>query len=332
MYRLDTLAGLKSSLFFKGISFANMPTPEAARVAKSFIDSNGSLPVEQLALTFYLLNHAIAELDKKYHQHEILPDSALKIVSEYRSLIENLLPRMVYYTLVVVTRESRHLHSKSSMKADLDKINPDYFPFLENLPGGSSNAASFFLNHPPKIRLGDYLACVHKVFTKGHFSSGFGGPAWGGIAKALHKFVEGTISPHTFLDTSWTLAHNNGPMFNKGFLFSMSGKKIIKVLDIQRSGQIPQFIYGHNLGWEINESFIPSSVYSLWELCEAEIGCFKGVISWDLVQQHGVASYPSEKSHQSHYVTVAPSGEFKLPAPRVYVTEKEYGEVVERAA
>jgi hypothetical protein len=331
MYRLDTLAGLKSSLFFKGISFAKMPTPEAARVAKGVIDSNGAVPVEQLALMFYLLNHGIAELEKKYHQHEILPVSALKILSEYRSFIEDLLPRMVYYTLVVITRESRHLHSKHNLKDDLDKVNPEYFKFLEALPGGSTNAASFFLNHPPKIPLGDYVKCVQKVFSKGHFSSGYGGPAWGNIAKALLKFVEGDISPHTFLDTAWTLAHNNGPMFNKGFLFSMSGKKIIKVLDIQRSGQIPQFIYGHNQGWEIGETFLPFSVYSLWEICEKELGCFKGVISWDLVDKDGVGSYPSEKSHQSQHVTVV-AGDIKLPAPRVYVTEIEYGEVTERAA
>lgn len=333
MFRQDTLAGLKTSLLYKGMSFASMPCPEAAKKAKEFIDSKGAMvPVEAEAMKFYLLSHAIGELEKKYHPHEILPASALAIVERYRSLLSDLFPRLVYYTLIVITRESRHLHSKSAMKSATDKISYGYFPFLESLPSGSQNAASFFMSHPPLISLGDYVTCVRKVFHSGHFSSGYGGPAWGKIADALGKFIEGEFSPLTFIDTAWTLAHNNGPMFNKGFNFSMNGKKIIKVLDIQRAGQIPAFVYSHTQGWEVEEAFVTSSVLEDWVLCHKELACFTGVTSWPLIEKDGVQSYPHEKAYQATQIQVSPAGEIKLPNPKLWVTEKEYGEIIQREA
>jgi len=333
MFRQDTLAGLKTSLLYKGVSFASMPTSEAARKAKEFIDAKGSMiPVEAEAMKFYLLNHAIAELEKKYHPHEILPHDALEIVGRYRLLLADLFPRLVYYTLIVITRESRHLHSKSAIKDKTDKISTGYFSFLDGLPGGSQNAASYFMSHPPLITLGDYVKCVRKVFHSGNFSPGYGGPAWGKIADALGQLIEGEFSPLTFIDTAWTLAHNNGPMFNKGFCFSMSGKKIVKVLDIQRAGQVPTFVYSHSMGWEVEEGFVTSSVYDLWKIAEREINCFKGVPSWDLIEKDGVGNYPHEKAHQTNNVQVTQIGEIKLPNPKLWVTEKEYGEIISREA
>ena len=334
MYRQDTLAGLKSSLLYKATAFSAIPVAEAAEKAKVFIqkaEASGITPrVEAEALTFYLLSHAMAELEKKYHPHEILPEQAQKLVAHYRNHVSDLFPRLVYYTLIVCTRESRHVTNKSAVKAHTDKVTTEYYPFLANLPSGSSSAASYFMNNPPKMSLGQYITAVSKVFHNGSFHGGYGGPAWGRIADALKKLVLGDISPLTFIDTAWTLAHNNGPMFNKGFLFGMSGKKIIKVLDIQRAGQIPQYIYGTKQGWEISEGFVNNLHHVTWSECEKEIPTFKGIVDWTLVARDGVGGYyHTEHEHQKQSVTVAPSGEIKPPPLKVWVNENEYAEAIE---
>jgi hypothetical protein len=54
--------------------------------------------------------------------------------------------------------------------------------------------------------------------------------------------VYGEFTPEMFGDTAFTLAHNNGPMFNKGMLYSNYSSEFKKILDVQRSGQIPQYL------------------------------------------------------------------------------------------
>jgi hypothetical protein len=44
------------------------------------------------------------------------------------------------------------------------------------------------------------------------------------------------------VDTGYTLAHNGGPIFNKGMMYSGYNHNIYALLDIQRSGQVPEYI------------------------------------------------------------------------------------------
>jgi hypothetical protein len=41
-------------------------------------------------------------------------------------------------------------------------------------------------------------------------------PKWGNIADTLRHLVTGELSPEMFCDLGFALAHNNGPIFNKG--------------------------------------------------------------------------------------------------------------------
>jgi len=45
-----------------------------------------------------------------------------------------------------------------------------------------------------------------------------------------------------FVDTVWTLAHNNGPIFNKGMLYTGYSGHLYTILDVQAAGQIPQLV------------------------------------------------------------------------------------------
>jgi len=51
------------------------------------------------------------------------------------------------------------------------------------------------------------------------------------------------------LDTVWTLAHNGGPIFNKGHFYTTYGHALYRILDVQRSGQVPEgVLFDHVIG------------------------------------------------------------------------------------
>lgn len=53
------------------------------------------------------------------------------------------------------------------------------------------------------------------IYLQGHWSSGFGGLKWGKGAECLCMFLEGALTPTAFVDTVWSLHHNNGFILNK---------------------------------------------------------------------------------------------------------------------
>ena len=83
---------------------------------------------------------------------------------------------------------------------------------------------------------------METVFYKGGFGSSFGGPAWGEVAKTLRMFVGGEISLVLMADVGFALAHNNGPIFNKGRLYTGYHDTFTLILDVQRAGQIPHLV------------------------------------------------------------------------------------------
>ena len=63
--------------------------------------------------------------------------------------------------------------------------------------------------------------------SPGCWSGGYGGPKWGAVAETLRKMVYGEISPEMFSDTGFTLAHNDGPIFNKGMLYHHQNNSVL---------------------------------------------------------------------------------------------------------
>ena len=61
------------------------------------------------------------------------------------------------------------------------------------------------------------------------------------MTDCLVRFVSGEFSAEMMLDTVWTLAHNGGPIFNKGQFYACTANAL-RILDVQRSGQIPEAV------------------------------------------------------------------------------------------
>jgi pyruvate, orthophosphate dikinase len=81
-------------------------------------------------------------------------------------------------------------------------------------------AENYLQTHLQNYTLGEVLDYLNTIFYVNPFKYGFGGPAWGAIAKHGASFVNGKINAEMFVDQAFSLEHNNGNMFNKDYLFS----------------------------------------------------------------------------------------------------------------
>jgi hypothetical protein len=145
--------------------------------------------------------------------------------------------------LLIVTRESRH--TKGTLKSSGEwSTCYDFYKYIRGC--GSTEAAKRLLEYTKfgNLTIGKYLDYVEYLFFKGKFSGGYGGEPWAMITQCLNNFFKGKLSPELLLDQSYTLAHNNGPMFNKGMFFShQETNDMYKTLDLQAAGKIPQLVY-----------------------------------------------------------------------------------------
>jgi len=284
--------------YMKGDSFCSLVG--YAGGYKPFAKVEGVFGVPEVdALIFYTLSHALGIIRQKVHPYENLGEY-LPIVEEFHWNLSYRAARMFYYLLLICTRESRHEKSpKSSLiwKGLRAKYGDVLVGFQDSIKGtGSLHAADAIRNFPPQASLGDYTKFLSDLFDEGAFCGGYGGPAWGAIAHVLRDFSIGKLTAEMMLDTAFTLAHNNGTIFNKGMLFKDAHKtQMLTILDVQRSGQIPQMICNEETVHHSDQS-----VQSVWANCSSVLGdSMRGYVDWFMVEELGaVGSYSYQKDKQ----------------------------------
>lgn len=311
----DSLAyqfGVRPSVLCRDVGA--QPVPAAVASLNSFMESGFSVGSvmspskvveyamkgnpEVDAIVFYMMNHAVSMIRQKKHPYESLGE-CLPVVEEYHNMLAVRSARMFFYLLLICTRESRHNKMSTTdtvMKGLATKYGSAVIQFWSSIRStSSSTAADALRNSPPNVTLGAYTSFLSDIFYQGTYSGGYGGKAWGKVADVLRDFVHGKLSAEMMLDTSFTLCHNNGPIFNKGMLFENYSHHIYKILDVQRSGQIPQLVGNNESNWSNN-----AEVKRLYEMCSKVIGpAFGGYVDWFLVEELGAMhSYASEKATQ----------------------------------
>lgn len=309
--RTDTLAFQLSRPGVVPRSVADVPVPQVAKQITAFRkckDASSFFNVEEAlgavmgypehdAITFYMLNHAVAAIRQRVSLYESL-GQYLPVVQTYHKWLSVLSVRMFYYLLLICTRESRHVHNSltdSTFSKLRDKYGQGCIDFNQSIKGkGSDGAANMLTESPPVTTLGNYTAYLADNFNLGQYSGGYGGKAWGKVAEVLRDFVNGTLTAEMMMDTSFTLCHNNGPIFNKGMLFHTYTDRIYKILDVQRSGQIPQLVgsAGHTEFGKHNGE--------LYVHCKDVLpDVFTGHVDWFLVEELGaLKNYTTEQKQQ----------------------------------
>lgn len=314
-------------------SMTHIPVPQVVEALNGFMDGDtiayftGEEGVESImgspevdALIFYMMNHAVSLVRQRVHPYAQLGDY-LPVVEEYHRQLAYRSTRMFYYMLLICTRESRHAKSAvdtKQMKEVFKGIETTVKPFWQGIKGtGSSSAVNSFRTHPPVVGMGRYTDYLVDIFFKSSYSSGYGGKAWGAVATVLRDYIHGTISAEMMMDTGFTLCHNNGPIFNKGMLYTSYTEEIYMILDVQRAGMIPQLI-GNK---ESNKAKL-DVVQKIWELCYKVFPKeFAGYVDWYLVEKLGAKkSYPLQKSNQVKVYGEPPAVEAKKMAQVIKTT------------
>lgn len=201
---------------------------------------------EKHAVQFYGLNHAMALIATRHHPMEPLPAEVLHVVEQYHRTTALNAVRCWYYLLLICARETRHTHSGSTHWATFrTKFGDDIHDYFKSYIQGQSSGGvvqNLTSVNPPDVPLGRFTEAMAWNFHNGPFSGGYGGPKWGNVADCLDRFIRGITSCEIMMDTVWTLAHNGGPIFNKGMLFKNYGQNLYRILDVQRAGLIPEAV------------------------------------------------------------------------------------------
>jgi len=285
----NTLAEISKKPFLIPNTYAtNASLKDCVATMKQRVNALGSsAEPEEEALRFYMMNHAWAELNLMYHKDQPLPQEHLDVALGYTQQCSQIMERLFYYLLMICTRETRHCQNPGAIQVANYPI--ECWNFLNSIQGsGSGGAVSKLKSSAPNVNLGVYTDFMEYVFFKGKFSGGYGGPAWGEVARTLNRYVSAAYTPEMMVDTGWTLCHNNGPIFNKGMLYNMYSQELVQMLDVQRSGQIPQLLYSHNAGMKFfNKISIPALKTYEW-LRDAKLSAdWETHIDWEKVMKLG---------------------------------------------
>lgn len=228
-------------------NLGGLPVVGTINPMKQFASQYGkSASPESEAIWFYMANHAVSEIEMRFDPDEPLPAPVVDVLNEYNKLASAIAARAFYYLLLITCRESRHCKKKAEIAPHVSKSwGAEAMKGIEHYPDHADISAvcNVFTSYTPNATLQQITEAVrYSFYTPGGYHGGYGGKAWGKVSDCLVSYVNGEYTAEMMLDTVWTLCHNNGPIFNKGMLYGMYGSYITEILDIQRSGQIPQLV------------------------------------------------------------------------------------------
>lgn len=290
----------------------------------SYNDDGHSNP-EQQALWFYGMNHGVSLIASRRAPLEPLGEWELGFVTRYHTELAPRAVRAFYYLLLICTREARHNQSLKTDKPEMVKrFGKSIADFFVSIKGGEPAIHQKFLSHPPQATIGAYTEALCWQFYNSQWNGGYGGKKWGQIADCLHRFVTGEFSAEMMLDTIWTLSHNNGPVFNKQIFYSMYSGAIFRVLDVQRSGQIPQAVLFDPTIGQYAAPALKELMQQVKDRFPEDIGDY---VDWEVVEALGsVHKYPSEKSAQHAKYGMSPAAKAAAEAAAAAKKAKEEAE------
>lgn len=288
----------------------SVSAPQLATVLRGVNKNSTKLHPDSEAIRFYALNQMMARLTLVFTPHEPLPVWAQVIAAEYEQELVKQHQSMVWYTFLVITREFRHLKNPGTL---LNAKNPKFTAFHSQIMDSHNEVTlNTWLPLVPEESLEKYCRLLQNAFNVGTFGNQFGGKPWGKIAEALGDYFGGESSAEIFIDTAYTLAHNNGPMFNKDMLYSHYSASFLNLLDVQAAGMICEAIWE---GMQMTNITVGlSSLRSMISDIQANIGGIGTYVDWHAV----TACLPNPKSSKYATFTLAQDKKYpKTKAPMI---------------
>lgn len=200
---------------------------------------------EKEAIRFYLYEHMLHSFEKTYRWEQDLPPEAAEMVNMVNEDLSFICRRALYYLLLITIREARHVYDKEEWKVKAKEVyGVTVGGVLSTMDSANIDVVTKgIMSSCPDIAIGPYTKWLVELFAEGNFSGGFGGLPWSDIARCLSQFVNGEVSMAVMTDISWSLAHNNGPIYNKGMLYGQYNTNALQeILDTQRAGCLPVYV------------------------------------------------------------------------------------------
>lgn len=321
-----TLSDFTSRPHTTKLQFGDVMLPDVVDNYKAYSQTAGTLKPEPLAIEFYLLNGATAMLAQNINKDAPLNFQQQQLLSRYYTAMHDIGHRAFFYLLLICTRETRHCKETEELVKACKPLGAYKFWTTLYSDMEPSQAVKHFLANPPAVSLKNYTEHLVKCFENGKHKSGFAGEPWAAVARPLRDFVHGIITMEVLLDTVWTLAHNNGPIFNKGMLFDNYTGELKKILDVQKSGQMANLV-------EFKESdHVGGYHLSLLNLCQVAVPDFGGeAVDWQLVKDLGGSVWSSKvKVKPPVTVNFGVGIDFPNPPPKLKITPTEYVKKITR--
>lgn len=242
------------------------------------------------ALRFYATNHAVSLIRQKVGMDEPLTPEQLEVLHIYQETGGDVARRLLFYITTSIVREARHCHHPINWVTSTDKDYVASANFIKmcthHHEGG---AVKMVLTEPPDIRMGPFFDYMVDMFSQSFWSSAYGGPKWANVADTARQVIYGETTLEMMADTGFTLAHNGGPIFDKGTYYEPYDMTLKKILDVQNSGQIPQYVAGGGGNYEVTEM-----VRVMNDLMGGEL-VGNGVVDYDLVAAAKASTHKKSK-------------------------------------
>lgn len=311
----NTLAYYQAAPQFKPQVLTHVPVARLAKATQIYRQGHTTeVPPTEEAARFYALNHCASIVRARFTVNEVLPAWAQAVMQVYLETTIKQSERLLHYMMCIITREARNQGHMTDLggkvMAEIEHQSPQMREFLEQIKSTAEmQAVGWYMEQPPAVTAEQYVQAIAHLFDHGKWSSSYGGKNWGNIARTVLKVLTGVTSLETLTDTAYTLAHNGGPMFNKGMLYSSSDEikeRLLMVLDVQRGGQVPElFLDQENWAGLVRPPGIVQIVEQVRHEVPKAIGQY---VDWQkVINASPVGEYDHQLSKQQQ----------KHPAPQV---------------
>lgn len=239
-------------------SFAQVPVSSLAKEIESYQNKTKQMPTpEEQALMFYMTNHGFHLIKSKYNEFEVLPPLAAELVESHMKITNDIARRLFYYIVLISVEEAHCMQQQGDHFYNYmgQNFGPDFGEYTKGHFSGSLTSFKKL-----SMSTGPFLRGMRSVFDFGKWQGGYGGKPWGNIVGLASNVAFGRESFEMMADYAFSLCHNNGSMFNKGKLYSYYTSFIYDILDIQASGQIPNWI-----GENKNNKFVTPEIKALYD-------------------------------------------------------------------
>jgi hypothetical protein len=246
MYDLppSTMFTYAANPMFEPVDISGVPIGAVAQKIDQFKARSKMVHPESDALSFYFLNHAFHVMRTKINAMETLDAEMVEVAETHIRLSNEIAQRLFFYNLVIAVEEAGFIPQQDAGFYALieDRYGEDFLDFMQKGFSRGSGMTSF---GKLKMTCGEFSTAMVATFGFGKWQHGFGGKGWVPIAALASDCIHGRVSFEQMADQSFSLCHNNGSMFNKGKFYHCYTHFIYDILDIQDSGQIPQWIGAH---------------------------------------------------------------------------------------